>query len=270
MASPILRDLRASYPAIAVVVLSALKDQESVTRAIDMGALGYIPKSATRRVTLSALQLVLAGGVFIPPEILRRPGLYQPKRNFPKLKHAGCRRPISAHRAPDRGNSTDGERSEQQGDLPRAQSCRSHRQESHHRHPEGVEGGKPDASVVAVRKLVGSSLAKETIVTTSAPAPTSFAAASTRHQRTQRHRIDGFASTRRPSLRRPSRRSCPCFPQSREMRECRRRSALVFVNRLSPELPVGETVVGYNEVKCPAAAELQPPQTQHPASPPHH
>lgn len=66
----VLRDLRSSYPAVAVVVLSALRDQESVSRAIDMGALGYIPKSATRRVTLSALQLVLAGGLFIPPEIL--------------------------------------------------------------------------------------------------------------------------------------------------------------------------------------------------------
>jgi DNA-binding NarL/FixJ family response regulator len=65
-----LRELRARYPAIAIVVLSALKDRDSVARALGLGALGFIPKSATRRVTLGALQLVFAGGIFIPPEIL--------------------------------------------------------------------------------------------------------------------------------------------------------------------------------------------------------
>jgi DNA-binding NarL/FixJ family response regulator len=54
------------------VVLSALQDRNSVTRALDLGALGFIPKSAQRAVMLSALQLVFAGGIYVPPEILRR------------------------------------------------------------------------------------------------------------------------------------------------------------------------------------------------------
>lgn len=68
----ILADLRARYPAVAIVVLSATKDRDSVTRSLDLGALGFIPKSATRAVMMSALQLVFAGGIYVPPEILQR------------------------------------------------------------------------------------------------------------------------------------------------------------------------------------------------------
>src|SRR6267143_5435175 len=68
----ILAELRERYPAISVVVLSARQDRDSVARALDLGALGFIPKSGQREVMLSALDLVLAGGVYIPPEILLR------------------------------------------------------------------------------------------------------------------------------------------------------------------------------------------------------
>jgi DNA-binding NarL/FixJ family response regulator len=68
----LLAELRARFPAVAIVVLSALQDRDNVTRALDFGALGYIPKSSRREVMLSALQLVFAGGVYIPPEILAR------------------------------------------------------------------------------------------------------------------------------------------------------------------------------------------------------
>ena len=67
-----LKDLRDSYPSLAVVVLSALQDRNSVTRALDLGAVGFIPKSAQRPVMLGALQLVFAGGIYVPPEILCR------------------------------------------------------------------------------------------------------------------------------------------------------------------------------------------------------
>jgi DNA-binding NarL/FixJ family response regulator len=67
-----LKELRDRYPSLPIVVLSALQDSNSVTRALDLGALGFIPKSAQRAVMLSALQLVFAGGIYVPPEILRR------------------------------------------------------------------------------------------------------------------------------------------------------------------------------------------------------
>src|SRR5260370_2270548 len=68
----VLAELGERYPAISVVVLSAQQDRGSVVRALDLGELGFIPKSGQREVMLSALQLVFAGGIYIPPEILAR------------------------------------------------------------------------------------------------------------------------------------------------------------------------------------------------------
>jgi DNA-binding NarL/FixJ family response regulator len=68
----VLADLRKRYPAISIVVLSAFNDRENVARALDVGALGFIPKSSTREVMLSALRLIVSGGIYIPPDILVR------------------------------------------------------------------------------------------------------------------------------------------------------------------------------------------------------
>jgi DNA-binding NarL/FixJ family response regulator len=66
----VLAELREHYPAVSIVVLSALQDRANVMRALDLGAAGYIPKSARREVMTNALQLVFAGSVYVPPEIL--------------------------------------------------------------------------------------------------------------------------------------------------------------------------------------------------------
>jgi DNA-binding NarL/FixJ family response regulator len=68
----VLAELRRSYPAISVVVLSAFNDYDNVVNALNLGAVGFIPKSAERAVMLGALQLVLAGGTYIPRDILDR------------------------------------------------------------------------------------------------------------------------------------------------------------------------------------------------------
>jgi DNA-binding NarL/FixJ family response regulator len=67
-----LAELRERYPAMSVVVLSGVQDRANVMKALELGAVGYIPKSAPHDVMRSALQLVFAGGVYIPPEILVR------------------------------------------------------------------------------------------------------------------------------------------------------------------------------------------------------
>ena len=76
----VLVDLRERHPGISTVVLSAFNDRENVARALDVGALGFIPKSSTREVMLSALRLIVAGGIYIPPDILvhREAGPSQP------------------------------------------------------------------------------------------------------------------------------------------------------------------------------------------------
>jgi len=68
----VLAELRARYPTISIVVLSAVQDPDNVMKALDLGALGYIPKSAQGDVILNALRLVISGGIYVPPEILAR------------------------------------------------------------------------------------------------------------------------------------------------------------------------------------------------------
>jgi DNA-binding NarL/FixJ family response regulator len=63
--------LRQSHAGIPVVVLSSVTDRATVTAAIRAGAMGFISKRSTPPVLLSALRLVLAGEVYIPPEVLR-------------------------------------------------------------------------------------------------------------------------------------------------------------------------------------------------------
>jgi len=57
-------------PALPVIVLSSSEDPEDVRRALSLGALGYVPKSALPQTLLSALRLVLAGDVYVPPLML--------------------------------------------------------------------------------------------------------------------------------------------------------------------------------------------------------
>ena len=77
----ILADLRERYGTISLVVLSALNDRQNVVKALDLGALGFIPKSAPRDVMVNALRLIFAGGIYIPPEALGRPS---------KSRHSGA------------------------------------------------------------------------------------------------------------------------------------------------------------------------------------
>jgi DNA-binding NarL/FixJ family response regulator len=66
----LLSDLRARYPAIPVVVVSATERTSDVIRAIDMGAMGFVPKRASHGDLFEALRLVMSGGVYIPPMML--------------------------------------------------------------------------------------------------------------------------------------------------------------------------------------------------------
>src|SRR5215510_12197516 len=70
----VLAEVRERHPTIPTVVLSGHHDRANVVRALDLGALGFIPKTAQRNVLLSAISLVLSGGIYIPPEILSRQG----------------------------------------------------------------------------------------------------------------------------------------------------------------------------------------------------
>jgi DNA-binding NarL/FixJ family response regulator len=64
----LLAALRREWPGMPVLVLSATHDRATVEHALDLGAMGFIPKTANTRVLLGALQLVLTGGVYVPTE----------------------------------------------------------------------------------------------------------------------------------------------------------------------------------------------------------
>lgn len=57
-------------PEVPVIVLSSSEDPDDVRLALKSGALGYVPKSASPRNILSALRLVLAGEIYVPPLML--------------------------------------------------------------------------------------------------------------------------------------------------------------------------------------------------------
>ena len=59
-------------PVMPVVVISASDDRATILEALDLGAMGFIPKTSRRDVLMRALELVLAGGIYIPPQVLEK------------------------------------------------------------------------------------------------------------------------------------------------------------------------------------------------------
>lgn len=65
-----LERLKAAARDVPIVVLSASDDRRVVMRAVRMGAAGYIPKTSSSQGMMKALELVLRGGVYLPPAML--------------------------------------------------------------------------------------------------------------------------------------------------------------------------------------------------------
>ena len=76
---PALGELRGCHPEVSVVVVSSSRDYDTIVRALDLGAQGFILKTAERQIMLRALELVFAGGIYIPPEAI-------PPQNSPGAK----------------------------------------------------------------------------------------------------------------------------------------------------------------------------------------
>lgn len=61
--------LRASFPGVPVMVVSATEEAAVIRRCLEMGASGFIPKSLGIEVIRTAVGRVLEGGVWTPPDI---------------------------------------------------------------------------------------------------------------------------------------------------------------------------------------------------------
>jgi len=62
--------LRKHSPDIPIIVLSGEQDPEVIHRCIDHGAMGFITKSATHNELLSAIMLIVKGGIYLPRDVM--------------------------------------------------------------------------------------------------------------------------------------------------------------------------------------------------------
>lgn len=70
--------LRSWQPDIPIVVLSGEQDPGVIYQCIDKGAMGFISKSSTHEELLAAIQIIVAGRIYLPPEIKAREYLGRP------------------------------------------------------------------------------------------------------------------------------------------------------------------------------------------------
>ncbi|MEM7748341.1 MAG: response regulator transcription factor [Pseudomonadota bacterium] len=61
--------LRAQYPSIPVLIVSATGDAATISRALNFGASGFVPKSRPIDEIRSAVQAVMDGDIWVPPDI---------------------------------------------------------------------------------------------------------------------------------------------------------------------------------------------------------
>ncbi len=87
-------------PSTPIIILSAVFDKEIVQKTMDIGVSGYIPKTSPNAVIISALNLVMAGGMYIPPELLSN----QPEQSA-EASHILTPRQIDVIRAVAEGKS---------------------------------------------------------------------------------------------------------------------------------------------------------------------
>jgi DNA-binding NarL/FixJ family response regulator len=66
----VLVEFRAAYPAVPVVVVSASDRASDVIRAIDSGAMGFVPKKSSHGELHEALRMVMTGSMYVPPAML--------------------------------------------------------------------------------------------------------------------------------------------------------------------------------------------------------
>lgn len=90
----VLAELRATWPAVPVVVVSASERTSDVIRAIDLGAMGFVPKRSSNDELVEALRLVMSGGLYVPPSML---GIERAPRDPDVDTVPAVMRPVAEH-----------------------------------------------------------------------------------------------------------------------------------------------------------------------------
>ena len=92
----LLAELRAAWPAVPVVVVSASDRSADVIRAIDLGAMGFVPKRASNETLQEALHVVMQGGIYVPPMTMRSEGDAPDAGTFDHAAHPPAPPPAAA------------------------------------------------------------------------------------------------------------------------------------------------------------------------------
>jgi len=77
-----LQRLKAKFPTLPTVVISGQATNEQAREALNKGASGFLPKDVSGEAMLKALELVLAGEVYVPSMALTMEGTASGKYDF--------------------------------------------------------------------------------------------------------------------------------------------------------------------------------------------
>lgn len=99
------------YPEIPIVIVSAEEEKSIVLQSFTYGAVGFITKSSSCEQIVAAIQQVLSGQVYLPPDIIRKGTVNTPKKDLsaqqidPKLVGALTRRQLLVFECITKGKS---------------------------------------------------------------------------------------------------------------------------------------------------------------------
>ena len=77
--------LRAQYPLLPIVIVSAHEDPVLIRRALDHGAMGFIPKSVDSKLLGTALQEILLGNTWLPDSALQTASISEEEKYAAQL-----------------------------------------------------------------------------------------------------------------------------------------------------------------------------------------
>ena len=187
----VLVELRNGWPAIPVVVVSASDRSADVIRAIDLGAMGFVPKRASNETLTEALKVVMSGGIYVPPMTMgdserRRRRCRARQRRLAHLAAgdghpaADRARQLQADAAPDRRPRPAAARPVEQADRARARPLGRDRQGPRRRgaararrqlaHPGGPRR-EPDVEPGSDRAMAHATAPLSAVAPTATPAP---------------------------------------------------------------------------------------------------
>ena len=85
--------IRNLHPALPTIIISAQDDPRLIQETMQLGAISFIPKNSSRKVFVAAMELILAGGTYLPQQLFPTLDLRQ---NYSNKPASDVRRPKPA------------------------------------------------------------------------------------------------------------------------------------------------------------------------------